>query len=80
MDYEGFVAQGSMLGSAGTIVVDDSTCMVWVARKLFGSGGHRLILVGYGLFSVRAARRARRTTAIHGFCQPDQISLSAPPC
>ena len=23
-----------MLGSAGTIVIDDSTCMVWVARKL----------------------------------------------
>jgi len=28
MDYEGFVAQGSMLGSGGVIVYDDSQCMV----------------------------------------------------
>jgi NADH-quinone oxidoreductase subunit F len=28
MDYEGFVAQGSMLGSGGVIVFDDSVCMV----------------------------------------------------
>ncbi|MFN2398720.1 MAG: NADH-quinone oxidoreductase subunit NuoF [Gemmatimonadaceae bacterium] len=28
MDYEGFVAQGSMLGSGGVIVFDDSQCMV----------------------------------------------------
>ena len=25
---------GSMLGSAGTIVMDDSTCMVWMAERL----------------------------------------------
>src|SRR5688572_6739827 len=34
MDFESIGKAGSMLGSAGTIVVDDSTCMVWVARKL----------------------------------------------
>ena len=28
MDYEGFVATGSMLGSAGVICIDDSQCMV----------------------------------------------------
>ncbi len=28
MDYEGFIAQGSMLGSGGVIVYDDSQCMV----------------------------------------------------
>ena len=28
MDYEGFVANGSMLGSGGVIVFDDSVCMV----------------------------------------------------
>ncbi|HEY9515837.1 MAG TPA: NADH-quinone oxidoreductase subunit NuoF [Gemmatimonadaceae bacterium] len=28
MDYEGFVAQGSMLGSGGVIVLDDTQCMV----------------------------------------------------
>jgi NADH-quinone oxidoreductase subunit F len=28
MDYEGFIAQGSMLGSGGVIVFDDSQCMV----------------------------------------------------
>jgi NADH-quinone oxidoreductase subunit F len=28
MDYEGFVAQGSMLGSGGVIVFDDAQCMV----------------------------------------------------
>jgi len=32
MDYEGFVAQGSMLGSGGVIVFDDRQCMV----KLIG--------------------------------------------
>lgn len=32
MDYEGFVAQGSMLGSGGVIVFDDTQCMV----KLIG--------------------------------------------
>ncbi|MBA2684985.1 MAG: NADH-quinone oxidoreductase subunit NuoF [Gemmatimonadaceae bacterium] len=28
MDYEGFVAKGSMLGSGGVIIFDDSQCMV----------------------------------------------------
>ncbi len=28
MDYEGFIAQGTMLGSGGVIVFDDSQCMV----------------------------------------------------
>ena len=34
MDFDSILKVGSMLGSAGTIVIDDSTCMVWVARKL----------------------------------------------
>ena len=34
MDFDSIGKAGSMLGSAGTIVVDDSTCMVWVAKKL----------------------------------------------
>jgi NADH-quinone oxidoreductase subunit F len=34
MDFDSIVKVGSMLGSAGTIVIDDSACMVWVARKL----------------------------------------------
>ncbi len=34
MDFDSIVKAGSMLGSAGTIAIDDSTCMVWVARKL----------------------------------------------
>ena len=34
LDYESIQAAGSMLGSAGMIVMDDSTCMVWVARNL----------------------------------------------
>ena len=34
MDFDSIGKAGSMLGSAGTIVMDDSTCMVWVARKL----------------------------------------------
>jgi NADH-quinone oxidoreductase subunit F len=33
-DYESIAAAGSMLGSAGLIVMDDSTCMVWAARNL----------------------------------------------
>ncbi len=28
MDYEGFIAQGSMLGSGGVIVLDDAQCLV----------------------------------------------------
>ncbi len=28
MDYEGFVAKGTMLGSGGVIIFDDSQCMV----------------------------------------------------
>jgi NADH-quinone oxidoreductase subunit F len=34
MDFDGVAGAGSMLGSAGTIVMDDSTCMVWMARNL----------------------------------------------
>ena len=34
MDYDAIAKAGSMLGSAGTIVMDDTTCMVWMARKL----------------------------------------------
>ena len=34
MDFDGVAKAGSMLGSAGTIVMDDSTCMVWMAQKL----------------------------------------------
>jgi NADH-quinone oxidoreductase subunit F len=34
MNFDSLARAGSMLGSAATIVIDDSTCMVWVARKL----------------------------------------------
>ena len=34
MDYEGFIAQGSMLGSGGVIVVDDAQNMVRVIARL----------------------------------------------
>jgi len=34
MDYESIVEHGSMLGSGGMIVMDDSTCMVEVAQTL----------------------------------------------
>jgi NADH-quinone oxidoreductase subunit F len=34
MDFDGVARAGSMLGSAGTIVMDDSTCMVWMATNL----------------------------------------------
>jgi len=34
LDFDSIAKAGSMLGSAGTIVIDDSACMVWVARKL----------------------------------------------
>jgi NADH-quinone oxidoreductase subunit F len=34
MDFDSLGKAGTMLGSAGTIVMDDSTCMVWMARKL----------------------------------------------
>jgi len=34
MDFDGVAKAGSMLGSAGTIVMDDSTCMVWMAKNL----------------------------------------------
>jgi NADH-quinone oxidoreductase subunit F len=32
--FEGLAKAGSMLGSAGCVVVDDSTCMVWLAENL----------------------------------------------
>ncbi len=34
MDFDSLVAAGSMLGSAGVIVMDETTCMVWTAGKL----------------------------------------------
>lgn len=34
MDFESLSKAGSMLGSAGAIVMDDTVCMVWMARKL----------------------------------------------
>jgi NADH-quinone oxidoreductase subunit F len=34
LDFDSVAKAGSMLGSAGTIVMDDSTCMVWMAQKL----------------------------------------------
>jgi NADH-quinone oxidoreductase subunit F len=34
MDYEGFVAQDSMLGSGGVIVFDDAQCMVRMIARL----------------------------------------------
>jgi NADH-quinone oxidoreductase subunit F len=32
--FDGLAKAGSMLGSAGTIVMDDTTCMVWAAENL----------------------------------------------
>ncbi|HVO11701.1 MAG TPA: NADH-quinone oxidoreductase subunit NuoF [Vicinamibacteria bacterium] len=34
MTFDAVAKAGSMLGSAGTIVMDDSTCMVWMAKNL----------------------------------------------
>jgi NADH-quinone oxidoreductase subunit F len=34
MDFDSLAKAGSMLGSAGTIVMDDTVCMVWMAQKL----------------------------------------------
>jgi NADH-quinone oxidoreductase subunit F len=34
MDFDSVARAGSMLGSAATIVMDDSVCMVWMAQKL----------------------------------------------
>jgi NADH-quinone oxidoreductase subunit F len=34
MDFDSLAKAGSMLGSAGTIVIDDSRSIVWVARNL----------------------------------------------
>jgi NADH-quinone oxidoreductase subunit F len=34
MDFDSVAKAGSMLGSAGTIVMDDSRCMVWAAKNL----------------------------------------------
>ena len=34
LDFDSVAKAGSMLGSAGAIVMDDSTCMVWVAKNL----------------------------------------------
>jgi NADH-quinone oxidoreductase subunit F len=32
--FDGIASAGSMLGSAGIIVMDDTTCMVWAAQNL----------------------------------------------
>jgi len=32
--FDGVVKAGSMLGSAGAIILDDTTCMVWLAKNL----------------------------------------------
>ena len=34
MDFDGVAKAGSMLGSAGIIVMDETTCMVWAAMNL----------------------------------------------
>jgi NADH-quinone oxidoreductase subunit F len=34
MDFDSIAKAGSMLGSAGTIVMDETRCMVWAARNL----------------------------------------------
>jgi NADH-quinone oxidoreductase subunit F len=34
MDFDSLAKAGSMLGSAGTMVMDDTVCMVWMAQKL----------------------------------------------
>jgi len=34
LDFDSLLQAGSMLGSAGVIVMDDTTCMVWTAMKL----------------------------------------------
>jgi NADH-quinone oxidoreductase subunit F len=34
MDFDSVAKAGSMLGSAATIVMDDSVCMVWMAERL----------------------------------------------
>lgn len=34
LDYESLAEAGSMLGSGAVIVIDDRTCMVWVAERL----------------------------------------------
>ncbi len=34
MDFDGVAKAGSMLGSAGAVAMDDSTCMVWMAKNL----------------------------------------------
>ncbi|HKN46353.1 MAG TPA: NADH-quinone oxidoreductase subunit NuoF [Candidatus Polarisedimenticolia bacterium] len=40
MDFDSLVAAGSMLGSAGVIVMDSSTCIVWALRNLAGFYAH----------------------------------------
>jgi NADH-quinone oxidoreductase subunit F len=40
MDFDSLAAAGSMLGSAGVIVIDDSTCMVKVATRIIAFFHH----------------------------------------
>ncbi len=41
MDFDSLAAAGSMLGSAGVIVIDDSTCMVKVATRIIEFFHHK---------------------------------------
>ncbi|MBI5328806.1 MAG: NADH-quinone oxidoreductase subunit NuoF [Deltaproteobacteria bacterium] len=40
MDFDGMAAKGTMLGSAGVIVMDDTTCIVKVAMRTMGFFRH----------------------------------------
>lgn len=40
MDFESLAAAGTMLGSGGVIVIDDTTCMVWALANLAGFYAH----------------------------------------
>ena len=43
MDFDSLAAAGSMLGSAGVIVIDDSTCMVKVATRIIEFFHHEFL-------------------------------------
>ena len=50
--FDGVAKAGSLLGSAGVIVLDDTTCMVWLAESLLRFYRHEIVR--------RRARRAAR--------------------
>ena len=54
--FDGLMKAGSLLGSAGMIVMDDTTCMVWVARTCCTSTVTKLR-------QVHAVPRGRRLAA-----------------